>query len=233
MSPVPPIRQYRWGTSAERKEKVTPMEDADLQPLVASQFLRLAGFLDDAGDTTWDTASLCDGWRVREVIAHMTMAVRYSEEAFMAELAECEYDFPRLSNLIAGRDAALPTSVLIANLRSDTLLHWVPPGGGYHGALNHVVIHGLDVTMPLGAARLATDEAMEIVLDDLSEGAARDYFGIDISGRHLEATDMDWSHGSGRVLRADAAALASMMCGRTVPGGQVEGPPLGRAPSAG
>ena len=208
------------------------MEDSDLQPVFAAQLLGLANFLDGATDAQWNSLSLCEGWRVREVIAHITMAVRYSDEAFMAELADCEYDFPRLSNLIAGRDAERPTAELVANLRSETMLLWVPPGGGYHGALNHVVIHGLDVTVPLGLPRLATDEAMVIVLDDLSQGNAHEYFGIDISGRRLEATDLGWSYGSGPVLSAEATDLALMICGRTVPGIRVEGEPLRRLPPA-
>ena len=214
-------------------EETTTIEDSDLQPIVASQLLCLADLLDGAADAQWETPSLCEGWRIREVIAHVTMAARYSDEAFMAELADCEYDFPRLSNLIAGRDAELPTAELVANLRSDTMLHWAPPGGGFHGALNHAVIHSLDVTVPLDVPRLASDEAIGVVLDDLCEGGAHEHFGIDISERHLEATDLEWSYGSGPVLRAEAADLALMICGRTVPEVRVKGEPLGRLPSAG
>jgi len=208
------------------------MEDADLQPTVASQLLCLADLLDGAGDAQWETPSLCEGWRVREVIAHMTMAARYSEEAVKAELANCENDFPRLLNLIAGRDAKLPTSELVANLRSDALLHWAPRGS-YHDALNHAVIHSLDVTVPLDVPRLASDEAIAIVLGDLCEGDGHEHFGIDISERRLEATDLDWSYGSGAVLRAEAGDLALMICGRTVPDVRFKGQPLGRVPSAG
>jgi len=113
---------------------------------VAAEFLALGGLLDSATDAQWDTSSLCAGWRAREVIAHMTMAARYSEEEFMAELRRCDFDFSRLSNEIAARDAELPASELVASLRSEVMQHWTPPGGGWHGALNHVVIHGLDVT---------------------------------------------------------------------------------------
>ena len=74
------------------------IDDASLQPTVAAEFVRLADLLDAASDAQWDTPSLCAGWRVREVVAHMTMAARYSEEQFMAELQRCGFDFTRLSN---------------------------------------------------------------------------------------------------------------------------------------
>ncbi|MBV9094908.1 MAG: maleylpyruvate isomerase family mycothiol-dependent enzyme [Streptosporangiaceae bacterium] len=201
-------------------------DDADLQPAVAAEFLALADVLDSATEAQWDTPSLCAGWRVREVIAHMTMAARYSEDAFMAELRRCDFDFSRLSNEVASRDAGLPASQLVGDLRSEVMQHWTPPGGGYHGALNHVVIHGLDVTVPLGVPRRPADDTIRIVLDDLTSGGVHQHFGTSIGGRSLQATNLDWSYGSGSVLRGRAEDLALMLCGRTVPAGQIEGGPL-------
>jgi len=202
------------------------MNDADLQPAVAAEFVALADLLDSATDAQWDAPSLCAGWRVREVVAHMTMAARYPEDKFMAELRRCDFDFDRLSNEIASRDAELPASELVASLRSDVMQHWTPPGGGWHGALNHVVIHGLDVTVPLGVPRRSSDDTIRIVLDDLTSGGVQEHFGTDIEGRSLQATDLDWSYGSGPPLRGAAEDLALVLCGRAVPAGRLEGEPL-------
>jgi uncharacterized protein (TIGR03083 family) len=201
-------------------------DDANLQPLVAAEFLALADLLDSATEAQWDTPSLCAGWRVREVVAHMTMAARYPEDKFMAELRRCDFDFGRLSNEIASRDAALPPGELVADLRSEVMQHWAPPGGGYHGALNHVVIHGLDMTVPLGVPRRPPEDTMRIVLDDLTTGGVHQHFGTGIDGRRLQATDLDWSYGSGPVLAGQAEAIALVLCGRTVPAGRIEGQPL-------
>jgi len=200
--------------------------DADLQPAVAAEFQALAGLLDSATAAQWDTPSLCAGWRVREVIAHMTMAARYSEDEFMAELRRCGFDFGRLSNEIASRDAGLPPGELVASLRSDVLQHWAPPGGGYRGALNHVVIHGLDATVPLGVPRRSPDDTIRIVLDDLTHAGVHQHFGTSIEGRRLQATDLEWSYGSGPELRGKAEDLALVLCGRTVPAGRLTGSPL-------
>jgi uncharacterized protein (TIGR03083 family) len=207
-------------------------DDAFLQPTVAAEFDRLADLLDAASDAQWDTPSLCAGWRVREVIAHLTMAARYSEAEFMAELQRCGFDFTRLSNEVAARDATLPTDELRRNLRSEVMQHWAPPGGGYRGALNHVVIHGLDVTVPLGAPRPADDQAIRVILDDLTQGDDHVRFGIDHGQRRLEATDLDWSFGAGPPLRGAAADLALAICGRAVPPGRLDGDPLVRADPA-
>jgi uncharacterized protein (TIGR03083 family) len=203
-------------------------DDAFLQPLVAAELLSLAALLDAGpdGQWRWDSPSLCEAWRVREVVAHMTMAARYPEEQFMAELQRCGFDFTRLSNEIAARDGSLPTDELIQNLRSEVMQRWAPPGGGYRGALNHAVIHSLDVTVPLGAPRLAPDQTIRIILDDLTQGDLRARFGIDVAGRRLQATDLDWSFGDGALLRGPAADLALTITGRALPAGRLEGAPL-------
>ena len=205
-------------TKVQRKVPAGAQADGDLQSAITHEFLALADLLDELSETGWNTPSLCAGWRVREVVAHMTMAARYSTEQFMTELQKCDGDFTRLSNAIASRDAALPTGTLVDNLRDEMLHHWTPPGGGQHGALNHVVIHGLDVTVPLGKPR-PPDDTLRIVLDDLTRGGIHANFGFDPSGLKLRATDMDWEFGSGRPISCAAADLALLVCGRKLPAG--------------
>ncbi len=92
-----------------------------------------------------------------------------------------------------------------------------------------MVIHGLDVTVPLGAPRRSPDETIRVVLDDLTRGGGHDHFGMTIDGRCLVASDLDWSYGSGAALRGHAGDLAVALCGRAVPGGRLDGEPLRRA----
>ena len=200
-------------------------DDADIQPIVASEYLALADVMAAASEADWNSPSLCEGWRVREVIAHLTMAARYDQAMFMAELQARDGDFGRLSNEIAAQDAQLPTAELVANLRADTLLHWAPRGS-HRNALNHVVIHGLDAMVPLGDRRYPPAETLQIVLDDLTAGGVHEHFGTSIVCRRLETTDLDWSYGSGPVLRGKAGDLALALCGRTVPPGRLEGDSL-------
>jgi uncharacterized protein (TIGR03083 family) len=148
-----------------KESGVNDTTGSDLQSAIASEFLALADLLNTLPDSGWDTPSLCAGWRVREVVAHLTMPVRYSAEQFMAELRDCDGDFTRLSNVVASRDAALPASDLVPSLRDEMMHHWTPPGGGFIGALNHVVIHSLDITVPLGVRRRSTDETLRVVMD--------------------------------------------------------------------
>jgi uncharacterized protein (TIGR03083 family) len=203
--------------------------EEELQALVAADYLALAALLDGLPVERWDTPSMCTEWRVREVVAHVTMAARYDEAAFMAELRDAQFDFPQVSNRIAARDAQLPIEELVTNLRSDVLHQWQPPGGGASGALNHVVVHGLDITVPLGVPRRSPDETIRIVLEGLTRGGVHDHFGTDVSGRTLTATDIDWSFGSGPRLSGSAEDLVLHLCGRAVPAERLDGEELSRS----
>lgn len=197
--------------------------DTDRQAAAAAEYLGLADLLDGQPKSGWDTPSLCDGWRVREVVAHMTMPVRYSPEQFGAEIQAAGGDVTKFSNTVASRDGALPVDALIGNLRDETLHGWTPPGGGSTGALNHAVIHSLDITVPLDVDRRASDETIRMVLDDLTEGGTHAHFGFDLNGIQLRATDIDWSYGSGTPVTGAAGDLAAFVCGRTLPAGRVHG----------
>ncbi|PZA18892.1 maleylpyruvate isomerase N-terminal domain-containing protein, partial [Modestobacter versicolor] len=80
----------------------------DLQTWVAPTCEGLADLLDAAPDETWDAPSLCAGWQVRNVVAHVTMAARLTPEQFGAEMAAARGDFGVLSDTVAARDGALP-----------------------------------------------------------------------------------------------------------------------------
>jgi uncharacterized protein (TIGR03083 family) len=192
------------------------MDETELRPMVRHAYVALADVLEPLPERGWDQASLCEGWRVREVVAHVTMPVRYDEEQFTAELRACGFDFTRLSNTVAAKDAQLPTSTLVSNLRDRTLHDWTPPGGGVQGAISHAVIHGLDITVALGLDPTASADAIRVVLDGLADGGSQ-HFGVDVEGMSLEATDLDWRFGNGTAVRAPAAGLVLRLSGRNVP----------------
>jgi uncharacterized protein (TIGR03083 family) len=190
----------------------------DVQALVGPQFRALADALAAEPPSIADAPSLCAGWAVKNVVAHMTMAVRYDGPAFMAELAAVGHDFGALSEKLARRDGELAFGRLLDDLRSNTMSVWAPPGGGAVGALSHVVIHGLDITTALDLARTADDQATLLVLTSLAEGGIAAHFGVDPTGRHLKATDLDWQLGAGELVEATAGDLVLALAGRPRPG---------------
>jgi len=189
----------------------------DLQSWVAPTCDGLADLL--TSDPTWDAASLCATWQVRHVVAHLTMPARLTPEQYGAEMAAAGGDFGVLSDTVAARDGALPPADHLAALRSPTLHAWQPPGGGAVGALSHAVVHSLDVTIALDAPAAAPTGAVTAVLDEVT-AADGTWFGVDLTGVRLEATDTAWSWGAGQPVRADSGSLLALLGGRVLPDGQ-------------
>ena len=188
------------------------------QAWVAPTCTGLADLLAAGPPEFWDAPTLCAGWQVRHLVAHLTMPARLTPEQFGTEMAAARGDFGVLSDTVAARDGALPAGDLLDALRSPLLHGWEPPGGGALGALSHAVIHSLDATVALGRPSVAPVGAVTAVLDGLTavDGA---WFGTDLTRIRLEAADTGWSWGEGRLVRTDAGALVSLLSGRTLPDG--------------
>ncbi|GAA0955939.1 maleylpyruvate isomerase family mycothiol-dependent enzyme [Kribbella koreensis] len=186
----------------------------DIRQLIAAERHELATLLKELTTGQWDAPSLCEGWRTREVVAHLTMPYRYSTSRFLLELAKSGGKFNPMSDRVARRDAAELSPTELADCLAANVDHpWKPPGGGFEGALSHDVIHGLDITVALGINRRVPLDRMRIVVSGLSPKHLK-YFGVDLTGIQLKATDLDWTYGTGTPLEAPAQDLLLKVCGR-------------------
>ncbi len=185
------------------------MPDTDAEALFAATVAerrRLLGVLEDLGTADWDEASLCAGWRVREVVAHMSMAYRYSGWAVLRGVLGARGSFNRFADRAARADAAaMSIDEMLQSLASNVESPWQPPGGGQAGALSHDVIHGLDITEPLGLL----PPPLSTIRHVLESSAQRNlkYFGVDLTGVRLDATDTDWHLGEGTPIQLTAKGV--------------------------
>ena len=200
-----------------------------IRDMIAAQRAELAEVLAGLPGPNWDEPTLCAGWRVREVVAHITMPFRYSRGRFALELAKSRGRFNEMADRVARRDAAAMSPAELAGAVSSNAGHpWKPPGGGYTGALAHDLIHGLDITVPLGLAKPIPEERLRLVLPGSPADRSVRFFGVDLDGIELRAQDMDWTLGSGTPLTGAAADLLLVLCGRTLPAGRLAGQPGAR-----
>ena len=171
----------------------------------------------------WNAPTLCTGWRVREVIAHTTAPFHTSLGRILLDLARARGDFNRMADRSARRDAARMSPEQLTSTLRDNITHpWTPPGGGPQGALSHDLIHGLDVTVGLGLDRCPPPERVALVLAGMRPKNVA-FFGTDLTGVRLEATDLDWRYGTGEPLRGKAQDLLLVVCGRRLPVGRLVG----------
>jgi uncharacterized protein (TIGR03083 family) len=196
----------------------------DIMDMIAAERGDLATLLAGLPAQRWDEPTLCDGWRVTEVVAHITMPFRYSGRRYVLELAKSRGDFTAMSDRVARRDAGLLTVAELTAAVADNVHHpWKPPGGGHVGALTHDIVHGMDITVPLGIGRTVPADRLGKILPSLVSPKIGKFFGVKLSGIQLVASDIDWTFGAGSPVTGTAQDLALLLCGRKLPAGSLGG----------
>lgn len=211
-------------TSDGGSETLVIMETAavDVRAAIAAERRELADVLDGLTDHQWDAPTLCSGWRVRDVAAHMSMGFRYSVGRTVLELARAGGNLHRMTDRIARRDAAALTPHELATALRDNAHHpWRPPVGGLAAALGHDVIHGLDITVALGLGRQVPEDRLRIVLGTVKPNTLR-FFKANLEDVELRATDLEWSYGTGTQVARPAQELLLLAYGRELPAARVE-----------
>ncbi|NBE56568.1 maleylpyruvate isomerase family mycothiol-dependent enzyme [Streptomyces boluensis] len=199
-----------------------------LKSLIAAERREIADLLDGLTAEQWDAPSLCAGWRVREVAAHMSMGFRYSLPQVVGHLVRARGSLHRMTDRLARADAAAAAPGQLAGwLREHAEHPWTPPVGGLAGALGHDVVHGMDITVALGLDRRVPEERVRVLLGQVSYRGAK-FFGADLSGVRLCADDLDWSFGSGTPVTGSGQDLLLFAFGRKVPAGRLVPEPGGR-----
>jgi uncharacterized protein (TIGR03083 family) len=172
---------------------------------------RLAGLTDEQ----WNAPSLCDQWRVRDVLAHVVAGAQgaFGVGWIFRSLVRHGFNYNRWVAADGQRRGQQDPAVLLMALRNAAAR---PPGARPVGGLMHVLIHGQDVCRPLGIRRQLPEAHLVPVADFVKDDVHR--FGTKkrIAGVKLTATDMDWSHGQGPEVTGPAEALVMMMAGRSV-----------------
>jgi uncharacterized protein (TIGR03083 family) len=180
--------------------------------------LELSDLLDGLSEQEWVTPSLCTGWRVRDVAAHLALAQTGLRQAVI-ETVRARGSFDRMIRDSALRQAATPTAELTARIRAMAGSRRLAPGVSHLEPLLDVLVHGQDITVPLGRPRAMPLEPAAAAATrawNLPWPLSRAFNARSrLQGLELVATDTDWSAGSGTRVEGPMRALLLLLTGRT------------------
>jgi uncharacterized protein (TIGR03083 family) len=178
----------------------------------------ISDLLDELPDEAFDHPSLCDGWRVRDVISHMCVGYTTPFPSMLATLARYRMDVTRASRheSIAYGSAHSPDELRrtyrsIHTGRVKRGISRVIPDR--EGLVDHVVHHS-DISRPLGIANEVPEERLVAALE-----AAPGIGGLlkarqRAAGKRWVATDVDWRWGDGPEVRGRGEAVLLALGGR-------------------
>ena len=192
----------------------------DTVRLLQQERADLAAFCWSLSPDDWERPSLCEGWRVRDVVAHVISVddvplrqhlvnfarARLSADAFNAIGVDARKDWTtqRLTDELA-RQVDVGR---LSRLRRGML------------ALTDALVHHQDIRRPLGRPRTIPNDRLLAVLmaPDPFAGTRRRMKGL-----RFVATDVDWSRGDGPEVRGPGEALIMSIHGRAAALADLEG----------
>lgn len=180
----------------------------------------ISDFMHQLAEEQWDTPSLCDGWRVRDVISHMCLGYTTPMLPMLAKVARRGFNVPRASKVesIVYGSAHTPKELLeiLDSIHRDNIRRGISRViKPKEGLVDHLV-HHQDIRRPLGLPREMPADRLVAALD--AAPGLGGFVGAKkrAEGLHLVATDLDWSHGSGPDLRGSGEAILLALTGRAV-----------------
>ena len=182
------------------------MPKIDVWSTIHAERKALADDLAGLTDAQWATASLCAGWSVRDVLAHMTGTATMTPLKFFPKFVAAGFSLPKLQAKDIARERGRTPADTLANFAAQINSSKSPPGPK-DTWLGETIVHAEDIRRPLGLKHTYPADAAAQVADfyktsNLVIGAKKR-----IAGLALE------SHGRGlgprlraRGIRADRRA---------------------------
>ncbi|WP_392542601.1 maleylpyruvate isomerase family mycothiol-dependent enzyme [Oryzobacter telluris] len=203
--------------------RMTTAEADTLWEGIDDQRARTARLLEGLSADQWDQPSLCRGWTVRHVAAHLTgQQLSYGDAlAFVAR-------HPRMLRSLGLNAAIRDSAVILARELSTTeIVDHIRAGIGSrrHNAfvtpletLTDILVHSQDIAIPLGvdlAMRPGPSATAATRRWDTRHGwMASVNRRLPYEGFRLTATDTDWSRGDGPEVAGPVGALLLLLTGR-------------------
>jgi uncharacterized protein (TIGR03083 family) len=196
----------------------------DVWSLVHAERRALIDDLTGLDDGQWTQPSLCDGWTVHDVVAHLVDVALTTRLGFAVDMAKARFDFDRqnVNGLERARGATPPET--LERLRQVATRTTGPPAPRDTRIVEDVV-HGEDIRRVVGLTRRYPDEAVVRALQQQARMPASFGGAKELVARvRLTATDLDLSIGEGPEINGPVLALLLAVTGRRVALVELDGP---------
>ena len=207
------------------------MDLDDVWRSIDSERLGLADLIDDLSPAEWETPSLCTGWLVRDVAAHLTQAHMGYRDALVGAL-RARGSFDRMIRDAALRIGPLPPEECSRRIRAMVGSRRRAPMVSPVEPLIDVLVHGQDIAVPLGRERPVAPAPAEAAAQRAWDMGFPFRARKRLAGLQLRATDGDLVLGEGAPVEGTTGDLLLLVTGRTATVHRLSGAGVQRLPTA-
>ncbi|MGI5202409.1 maleylpyruvate isomerase family mycothiol-dependent enzyme [Spirillospora sp. CA-108201] len=196
----------------------------DVWPMVHAERAALIDDLSHLDAGQWEEPSLCDGWTVHDVVAHLVDTARTTRLGFVRRLAQARFDFDRQNTQGVERERGASPRETLDRFRQVASRTSTPPAA-LDSRLVEEVVHGEDIRRPLGLVHAYPQEAVVRSLRYQARTPASFGGAKELTARlRLTATDADLVIGDGPEVTGPALALLLTISGRRTSLNELTGP---------
>ncbi len=176
-----------------------------IEAATTDERLKLCVILEQLQPEEWDIASLCDGWTVRDVVGHLTLATQETVRDMFVGMIKARGNFDRMTRDTAiERARQFEPAALIEQVRSTASSTRRAPMSSPLDPLTDIIVHTQDIARPLGRVYSPAVDHVAPALDHAAK--SRWYGGIKrFADVRLETTDIEWTAGAGQLVVAGPA----------------------------
>ncbi|MBO0864331.1 MAG: maleylpyruvate isomerase family mycothiol-dependent enzyme [Mycobacterium sp.] len=196
---------------------------SDIWAAVADERGALADDLAELTPSQWDMPSLCKGWTVHDLVAHLSATASLHPGTFFLGMARSGFNFAKFADTQIDKHRAADPTATLEEFRSLQKSTSAPPGPKVSW-LGEVVVHGADIRRPLGIPHSYTPGVVRQVADFYKGSNMLIGSKNRIAGLALHATDDDWHHGQGDAVEGPLLSLLLAMTGREAACDDLTGP---------
>jgi uncharacterized protein (TIGR03083 family) len=189
-------------------------DDTKTWSLIHAERTFLADTIEELTPAQWRTPSLCAGWSVGDVAAHLLASAEQTPGHFMGGMVTSGFRFGALMQRDITARAELTTKQIADRLRLRTTTTNKPPAPTL-AMLGEVVVHGEDLRRPLGLVGAVEKEASRACLEMYAKASFPVGGKKRIAGLRLVSNDTAWSYGEGPEVTGPAMSLLLAMTGRS------------------
>lgn len=196
----------------------------DVWPAVHAERKALITFLSTLDDNQWEVPSLCEGWTVHDVVAHLVDVAKTTPMSFVVSFAKARFDIDRENDHGIAREKGDSPAETLSRFREAVYRKSSPPAPRTT-RLIEAFVHGEDIRRPLGTSGdypvPALEQSLEyLVKTSVNFGGGKEY-AADLT---LAATDTDTVIGSGPAVHGPVLSLLMAASGRIAALDELEGP---------
>jgi uncharacterized protein (TIGR03083 family) len=196
---------------------------SDLWTTISTERGALADHLAGLTQDRWDTPSLCKGWNVRDIVAHLSATASLNPGTCFLNLAKSGFNFAAFANNQIRKHLGDSPAGTLDEFRSLQNSTSAPPGPKTSW-LGEIVVHRADIRRPLGISYSYTPGCVRQAADFYKDSNMLIGAKNRIAGLELRATDEDWKHGQGELVEGPLVSLLLAMTGRATACADLTGP---------